>query len=191
MCKIICVTDIASCRGDFLTQLGRICEGRPDAVILRAKTLGADAYLELYLSAKEVCGDVLLVPHFYGIEGAEVRHMPLPLLSEERPSGRFGVSVHSVSDAEQAFGMGAEYIVAGHIFETDCKKGLKGRGTGFLHEVCSAVPIPVYAIGGITPENIGEVTEAGAAGVCVMSGLLKSEDPAASIEALRQGCRKK
>ncbi|MGN0713417.1 MAG: thiamine phosphate synthase [Anaerovoracaceae bacterium] len=43
--------------------------------------------------------------------------------------------------------------------------------------MCKAVAIPVYAIGGISPENIDAVRAAGAAGACVMSGLMRCEDP--------------
>lgn len=65
--------------------------------------------------------------------------------------------------------MGACYVIAGHIFSTDCKKGVPPRGLAFLREVTNSVSIPVYAIGGITVENSGEVFAAGAAGVCMMS----------------------
>lgn len=55
------------------------------------------------------------------------------------------------------------------IFDTDCKKGLPGRGLQFLEEVCGAVHPPVYAIGGITPENLLQALSAGAAEGCMMS----------------------
>ena len=45
--------------------------------------------------------------------------------------------------------LGATYVTAGHIFTTDCKKGLPPRGLDFLKNVCDAVTIPVYGIGGI------------------------------------------
>lgn len=49
-------------------------------------------------------------------------------------------------EAEQ---LGASYLTAGHIYATDCKRGLPPRGLGFLKEVCREVSIPVYGIGGI------------------------------------------
>ena len=66
-------------------------------------------------------------------------------------------------------------MTAGHIFATDCKAGLPPRGTDFLKEVCSAVQIPVYAIGGIRPEEkqIEKVLSCGAAGACIMSGMME------------------
>lgn len=96
-----------------------------------------------------------------------------------------GTSVHSVEDAIKAEQLGAIYMTAGHIFATDCKKGLPPRGLDFLKNVCDAVQIPVYAIGGINiasseRENsslnvprLAEVMECGAAGGCIMSGMMR------------------
>lgn len=84
-----------------------------------------------------------------------------------------GVSVHSREEAEKAEAMGASYLTAGHIFPTSCKKGLPGRGLGFLEELCASVSIPVYAIGGIHPENLHQIRGAGAAGACMMSEYMK------------------
>ena len=84
-----------------------------------------------------------------------------------------GVSVHSVEEAIFAEKMGAGYVTAGHIFLTDCKKGLAARGLPFLKNVCESVGIPVYAIGGITPDHVDAGLGAGAAGFGVMSGIMR------------------
>ena len=68
--------------------------------------------------------------------------------------------------------LGASYVTGGHIFATDCKKGVPPRGLDFLKAVCSSVNIPVYAIGGINGDNINSVLNAGASGACIMSGLM-------------------
>ena len=67
--------------------------------------------------------------------------------------------------------MGASYLTAGHIFATDCKKGLTPRGVEFLENVCEAVCLPVYAIGGMKGEIacVEEMMTHGARGICVMS----------------------
>lgn len=83
-----------------------------------------------------------------------------------------GASCHSVEDALEARRLGCTYILAGHIYATDCKKGLPGRGLSFLKQVCDAVSIPVYAIGGINENNIQQTRRAGAKGVCLMSSLM-------------------
>jgi thiamine-phosphate pyrophosphorylase len=81
------------------------------------------------------------------------------------------VSCHSLEEAKAA--RGADMIILGTIFETDCKKGLKGKGLDFLREVCAAVSVPVYAIGGITPHRLPEIKKAGAAGGCMMSYFMR------------------
>ena len=97
-----------------------------------------------------------------------------------------GVSCHSAEEAETAEKHGATYISAGHIFDTDCKRGVPGRGLAFLEATCKAVSVPVYAIGGISPENIDAVRAAGAAGACIMSGLMRCEDPAGYLNLLQE-----
>lgn len=88
--------------------------------------------------------------------GYDKLHLPLEMLKTiGRPEGLtlLGTSIHSVEDAKEAGRLGADYVFAGNIFETDCKKGLPGRGLEFLENVCKEVDIPVYAIGGITAEK--------------------------------------
>ena len=85
---------------------------------------------------------------------------------------RIGTSVHSAEDAIYAMKHGAAYVTAGHVFATDCKKGLEPRGLHFLKDVCCNVDIPVYAIGGINENNMESCIKAGAAGVCMMSGYM-------------------
>ena len=197
MCKLICVTDRKLC-GDFLSQIKAVAAARPDAVILREKDLSEEEYLDLAAQVKDICGseDVPLIPHGFPRAakalGAERLHLPLPLLEglspEERAElPRFGVSCHSAEDVRRAEQLGASYIIAGHIFDTDCKRGLPGRGVGFLREVCRSTALPVYAIGGISARSCSEVISAGAAGVCVMSSLMQTPDPAELIKRMRGG----
>ena len=81
--------------------------------------------------------------------------------------------------------LGANYITAGHIFETDCTKDIPGRGLDFLREVCSAVSIPVYAIGGISKDNFMKIQETGAAGACIMSGFMRCDSPEKLVQSLK------
>ena len=75
-------------------------------------------------------------------------------------------------EAEQ---LGAAYVTAGHIFTTDCKKGLPPRGLDFLKNICDAVTIPVYGIGGIKfdPQQWNSLKKQGACGGCIMSGMMQ------------------
>lgn len=86
-----------------------------------------------------------------------------------------GTSVHSLEEALEAERLGASYVTAGHIFSTECKPGLEPRGLTFLQKICEGVKIPVYAIGGIHPENLEKIAQTGAAGACMMSEFMRAE----------------
>lgn len=86
---------------------------------------------------------------------------------------RIGVSIHSLDEAKEVENLGASYVVAGHIFETDCKKGLEPRGLKFVEELSSILTIPIFAIGGIDEKNSQSVIDSGAFSVCMMSSLMK------------------
>ena len=94
-------------------------------------------------------------------------------MNYEKKTIRTGVSVHSLSEAVSAEKKGADFLIAGHIFQTDCKKDLAPRGVKFLTEIVSNVEIPVYAIGVINPQNEHLIYECGANGICIMSGYMK------------------
>ena len=188
MSEILCVTNRTLCREDFLTRLERIAACHPAGIILREKDLSPDKYKELAARVMELCDryDVPCILHsFVGAAlelHADAIHLPLHILremaSEQKAQFRtIGASCHSVEEAEEAQRLGCTYITAGHIFETDCKKNLPGRGLDFLKTVCASVSIPVYAIGGISTDNIASVRGAGVKGACVMSGLMRCEDP--------------
>ena len=194
MSDILCVTNRSLCREDFLTRLERIAAAGPAGVILREKDLSPKAYralAERVLAACRAHGVPCILHSFPAVArefGAEGLHLPLPLLralsQEERHSFRvLGASCHSAAEAREAEALGCTYITAGHVFATDCKKGLAPRGLPFLREVCRAVTIPVWAIGGIAPENLSPVLATGARGGCVMSGLMACPDPAALLAA--------
>ena len=119
-------------------------------------------------------------------------HLPLPVLMELSEKDalegfkHIGTSVHSVEDALAAEKAGATCLTAGHIFDTDCKKGLPGRGLTFLENVCHRTKLPVYAIGGITPERLPAITQAGAASCCVMSQMMPCPDVPAEFQNWRK-----
>lgn len=88
-------------------------------------------------------------------------------------SGIKGVSVHSLKESLISEKKGADYLLYGHIFETDCKKELAPRGVEKLKEICESVKIPVYAIGGINEKNFHQILEVGASGIALMSSLMR------------------
>ena len=183
MCRNICITNRKLVKGDFLEQIARALEKKPYAMILREKDLSEAEYEKLAEQVMKLCegSETKLILHSYPKAakrlGADSLHMPLGafLNMSQEDKALFpclGVSTHSVEDALLAEENGATYITAGHVFATDCKKGVPPRGLAFLHEVCEAVRIPVYAIGGISGENMADCLGQGAAGVCMMSGYM-------------------
>ena len=195
MSDVICVTNRTLCRGDFLSRIEAIAGSKPAAIILREKDLTEEEYRALASQVMTTCArqQVPCILHYHKKVAEQLKasalHVPLPVLremtSQERKAFQMlGASCHSVSEAMEAEALGCTYLVAGHIFATDCKKGLEPRGLFFLREVCKSVRIPVYAIGGINSENIRLVKEAGAKGGCIMSGLMICDHPAEYIKEM-------
>ena len=120
-----------------------------------------------------------------GQRGLPVREVSLLL----DPDATVGVSVHDAAEAEAAAAE-ADYLFAGHVFETESHPGVPGKGVEFLRETRAHVDRPVVAIGGITPERVSEVRGAGAHGVAALSGVWSAGDPGARVsrylEALRE-----
>lgn len=180
--KLICITNRKLCKEPFLDRMKLVVSLRPRAVILREKDLDVSEYESLAIEVKSIC-DSYNVPFIYhshpelALQNGAGLHMPLNELKDIPESDRanlkiLGASCHSVEDAITAQSLGCSYIIAGHIFETDCKKGIPGRGISFLKEVNEHVHIPVYAIGGITPSKLPEILGCGASGGCMMSGFM-------------------
>ncbi|HPZ44097.1 MAG TPA: thiamine phosphate synthase [Bacillota bacterium] len=185
---LICVTNRKMCQDDFLERLDQIAQGKPLAILLREKDLSLAEYKRLAESVRDIClkHGVPLIINKYKEAAADLKcyalHLSMPDLRKYRNEIKkfscVGASVHSVSEAEEAERLGAAYLIAGHIFPTECKKGVPPRGLSFLRDVCSAVEIPVYAIGGITEDRVKDVLGAGARGVCVMSEAMTCSHPA-------------
>ncbi|MCI9079241.1 MAG: thiamine phosphate synthase [Lachnospiraceae bacterium] len=183
--KLVCVTNRHLVKGDFYLQIKSILESRfkPDMLVLREKDLKEEEYQVVAENVMEICqgsGTKCILHYFKDVAlslGADGIHLPYTKFmdmpgTEKKQVKIKGVSVHSVTEALNAQKSGASYIMAGHIYKTACKHGLEPRGTGFLKEICTAVDIPVYAIGGINIDNARECIEAGASGVCLMSGYM-------------------
>lgn len=193
MSDIICITNRKLCDGDFFERIDDIARQKPKAIVLREKDMSETGYAALAKKVTGICKkyDVPCILHsFYNVAdnlGTNAIHLPLCLLRQMNESKRasykkIGTSCHSIADAIEAEKCGCTYIIAGHIFATDCKKGVPPRGIDFLSDVCRAVEIPVYAIGGINKDNIVSVRQAGAAGGCIMSGLMICSDVQSLME---------
>ena len=160
------------------------------ALTLREKDLDKNEYLNLVEKIYPICKkygiDLILHQNYdlnldekYNIEGIHLSYEIFKSLNKNirekliKKYKRIGVSIHSLEEAKDVENLGATYVVAGHIFETDCKKGLEPRGLNFIKELSSILTIPIFAIGGINEENSNLVLNSGAFGVCMMSSLMK------------------
>ena len=187
MSDILCVTNRHLCQENFLERIAKIASTHPVGIILREKDLSEKEYRELAEKVLKICRkyETLCILHSFANVAKELNctalQLPFPVLrshvAEEKNSfSILGASCHSVEEALEAEKLGCTYITAGHVFETDCKRGLPGRGLDFLKNVCENVSIPVYGIGGIAPDNMEEIIKAKAAGACVMSSIMNCED---------------
>lgn len=197
MCKIFCITNQALVKEDFLLHIEKLAEAAPDAIILREKNLSGREYKVLAKEVMDICEryKITCILHTFAKEAKELGcravHIPLPFLRimDQRERAGFsilGTSCHSVQEAEEAEKLGCTYLIAGHIFETDCKKGVPPRGIPFLEQVCESVSLPVLAIGGIQKRHLLDIRKAGAKGCCVMSGAMQCEDPQRYLSGLRE-----
>lgn len=191
---IFCVTNRSLCKADFLQQLRRIAGAKPDAIVLREKTLSEAAYWQLAEQVFSICQEnqVQLICNTF-IRVAERLAVPVQIpfstLSQtDSLSVPFGVSVHSVEEAIRAEQAGAAFLIAGHIFATACKPDLPPRGLLFLQEICQAVSIPVLGIGGIHVQNAASILQTGAVGFCIMSDFMQTDAPEWMMQQLRRLC---
>ena len=119
-------------------------------------------------------------------------HLPadgLAIDQVRRAAGKrwaIGRSVHSLPEARQAQKEGADYLFFGPVFETPGKAAFgPPQGPDALRKVLEGVRVPVWAIGGITPERAAELRGLAIAGVAAISCIAAAPDPAAAVGDLR------
>jgi thiamine-phosphate pyrophosphorylase len=173
-------------------------EAGVDRVILREKDLSTEALTAYAMTFKEamnkhqqlmVHSDIRAAQDA-GADGIQFRFEDFMNLQAgelealRNKSLELGVSVHALNEAILASKHGATYLLASHVFDTQCKAGTPGRGTDFIKEICLAVNTPVIGLGGISPRNLESVLQAGARGVAVMSAIMRASSPKAEVRAL-------
>ena len=97
--------------------------------------------------------------------------------------GWIGRSVHSTKEGEAAVAEGADFLMAGSVYQTPSHPGRAAAGLDLIRGV-AALGVPVIAIGGVTVERAAELRDAGAWGVAAISALWSAADPAAAALAL-------
>ena len=173
--------------------------GGVTAVQLREKS-GTD--LEILLTAerlRELCrdhdaaffmNDRVDLALAAGADGVHLGVDDLPIPAARRIAGpefKIGFSPSSDTESRSARLEGADYLGVGPIFGTISKSDAGAAiGLGLLKRRASIASLPVIGIGGIDADNAARVIQSGAAGVAVMSAILRANDPTAAAAALRK-----
>ena len=179
---LYCITNRRLYRQPLLDALESILQQHPAGLILREKDLTEAEYRELAKQVLALCHRYRVPCWFHTfVEVArqlhpEGLHLPLPVLrklGEEDRKGlpkHLGASCHSLEDILEAAKLGATCCTFSPVYPSQCKPGVPPKGLELLQKVCQESPIPVYALGGVTPERAKELAAAGAAGGVMMSG---------------------
>ncbi len=186
---LMLVTDRNACGGRPLAEVvAAAVDGGVNVVQLREKDLPARELLSLARALRGVCGtralllvnDRVDVALLCGADGVHLGEEGLPTAAVRQalpPSMRVGRSVHSVSGARQAESDGADYVVVGTVFSSRSHPDVVPSGLELVRGIAARVSIPVLGIGGINADNADAVVQAGAAGVAVISAVMRAEDP--------------
>lgn len=113
-------------------------------------------------------------------EGVHVGQSDMPVSTARKLMGDdkiVGATTKTVPQALEAYEKGADYLGVGAIYPTTTKVKTVLTSTETLGNICSAVPIPVNAIGGLNKDNIDVLKGIPIAGICVVSAIMKADDP--------------
>lgn len=198
--RLIVVTD-PDCGGRSVVDVVRAAlRGGAPAIQLRMKDAPARemAQVARALLAETHAASALLfindrvdVALAVGADGAHVGQDDLPAAAARQiapPGFLLGVSAETPELARAAEADGADYVGVGPVYATGSKADA-GDAVGCEHitQVAAAVRVPVVGIGGITIGNAPPVIHAGAAGVAVISAVMRADDPEAAVRALLRG----
>jgi thiamine-phosphate pyrophosphorylase len=118
-------------------------------------------------------------------DGVHLGQTDLPLADARGILGSrkiIGISTHRPEQVKEAADGGADYLGFGPIFPTDTKGDHESVvGVAGLRHIRPLTQLPIFAIGGMTPENALAAIQAGADGIAVISSVLDAPDVAASV----------
>ena len=187
---------------EFLYRVERALQGGATLLQLREKEKSTRAYMELarkvHMVAKRyqvplIIDDRVDVALAVDAEGVHVGADDMPVADARRLMGAdriVGATAKTVFRAEEAFEEGADYLGVGAIYPTTTKVKTVLTSIDTLREICSAVPIPVNAIGGLNRNNIDVLAGIPIAGICAVSAIMKADDPGQAAAELRAGVKK-
>ena len=102
-----------------------------------------------------------------------------------------GASTHNENEARNALARGAQYLFFSPVFNPQGKPGYVGVGIDALNDFVQYVQgrVPVYALGGVTPDRVGPCLDAGSYGVAVLSGIMMADHPGQAASAYLSALR--
>jgi thiamine-phosphate pyrophosphorylase len=193
-CRLYAFVDTAYLQGrapEFVAQ--QLCEGGADLIQLRAKNFAPEAVRRMAerilpitrrANVGLVINDHLTIAEELGAEichlGQEdffdAGHFHVSEIQNPKSKIQIGLSTHAPVQAQRALAAGADYLAIGPVYPTDTKPTAKAVTLDYVRWAAANVSVPWFAIGGINPSNLGEVLEAGARRLCIVSAILSAPD---------------
>jgi thiamine-phosphate pyrophosphorylase len=186
-----------TCGRDLLAVVEQALAGGVRAVQLREKDLGGEELFSLAEKIKTLCArhaaslfinDRIDIALAVDADGVQLGNGSMPVDVARKLMGDkklIGASTHSMNEALAAEAAGADFILFGPVYFTPSKATYGNpQGLERLQEVVEKISLPVYAIGGIKPENVAAVKKTGARGAALISAVMSAEEPAAAVREL-------
>lgn len=183
--------------GETLYQVvEQAIDGGVTFVQLREKGLAKDLFLEEAREIKKLCNarkipfvindsvDIALAMDADGVHVGQSDMEAGDVREKLGPDKIIGVSAQTVEQAKLAEAHGADYLGVGAVFATGSKDDAVEVGPQTLRDICQAVSIPVIAIGGISKENVSQLTGSGICGIAVISAIFAQKDVKAASKEL-------
>ena len=164
---------------------------------LREKELAQELFLEEAKEIKKLCHarkipfvindsvDIALAMDADGVHVGQSDMEAGNVRAKLGPDKIIGVSAQTVEQAKLAEAHGADYLGVGAVFATRSKDDAVEVGPQTLKDICQAVSIPVIAIGGITKDNVKELSSSGICGIAVISAIYGQKDIKKASEELK------
>ncbi|WP_044958764.1 thiamine phosphate synthase [Butyrivibrio sp. WCD2001] len=188
--KLYLVTDSTGMDEEtFLRKTEAAIRGGATIVQIREKEKSTREYMELAGKVHEITArykvplivdDRIDVAMAIGAEGVHLGQSDMPVSVARRIVGGkmiIGATTKTVPQAKEAYESGADYLGVGAIYPTTTKVKTVLTSVDMLRSICEAVPIPANAIGGLNKDNIQILKGVPIAGICVVSAIMKAEDP--------------
>lgn len=181
---------------EFLYRVEQVLKGGATLLQLREKEKSTREYIELAEKVHEIAkrynvpliiDDRVDVALAINAEGVHVGASDMPVATARKLMGEdkiVGATAKTVPWAKEAYEQGADYLGVGAIYPTTTKVITVLTSTETLDAITKAVPIPVNAIGGLNKDNLDILKGIGISGICVVSAIMKSDDPKTEAETL-------